>query len=99
MSLSALICEQLLPIQRWTIEIIDTILLQGDAMQRSAICKGNISANSSLSILGLPNIASFLVGEHALVFEPLIQSLGTGQLRLGTSFWLDCLRKMSDVFI
>ena len=34
MSLSALIYEQLMPIQRWTAEILDTILLQGDSMYR-----------------------------------------------------------------
>ena len=34
MSLSALISEQLLPIQQWNSKVLDTDLLQGDAMYR-----------------------------------------------------------------
>ena len=70
MSLLALICEQLLPIQWWTTEIhvLVMIRLQGDVMYWSTICEVKISANNSLSVLDLSNIASFLVGEHVSMF-------------------------------
>ena len=37
-------------------------------MCQSAICEGKIFANNSMSVLEIPNIASFLVGEHTRMF-------------------------------
>ena len=59
MSLSALICEQLLLIQLWNSKVLDAVLLQGDAMYRSAI--------QEHKNFDLPNIASLLVGINSRI--------------------------------